>query len=149
MTADTPVEHVSLRCRYAPLDRHMLGRPEAYLLPGVWSGDDGELGEAAQDEAVAVAPVQLLDGHGEAELREPAEQRARARAGLPCGRAGRRGRSGCRARTRGVALSVRSMSSVPGRRSGRVVPVRRGQVDDDLRAGRDRHAAERRSVRVA
>src|SRR5437660_12598396 len=40
----------------------------------VWSGDDWELGESAQDETVAVAPVELFEWNGEAELREPLEQ---------------------------------------------------------------------------
>ena len=40
------------------------------------AGDDGECGESAQDEAVAVAPCELVDGYGETERGKAVQQRS-------------------------------------------------------------------------
>ena len=37
-------------------------------------GEHWESREATEDEAVAVTPVQLVDGNGEPQLREPVQQ---------------------------------------------------------------------------
>jgi hypothetical protein len=48
------------------LGRRLLSRPR----------DDREVGETTEDEPVAMAPVQLLAGDGQSELREAEKQRA-------------------------------------------------------------------------
>ena len=42
--------------------------PDDVTSSGMRAGDDGQLGEAAKHEPVTVAPVEFVDGDGEAEL---------------------------------------------------------------------------------
>ena len=94
-----------------------------------------------------MAPVQLFAGARPAQIGEAAQQRRRARAGPPCAPAGRRGRSGCRARTRGGALGpvdVERLGVRVVRRASRLAAARQMIT---CAAGRDRHAADARPAR--